>query len=48
MEVQARFRTVYSKEAIDFLGQLSPKIKEKIIYNITKAKFVIDRNFSKN
>ena len=42
MEVKAKFKVVYSKEADDFLNHLPSKIKDKIIYNIAKAKFVID------
>ena len=41
MEVKAKFKVVYSKEADDFLNHLPSKIKDKIIYNIAKAKFVI-------
>lgn len=33
---------LYSKDADDFLNNLPTKIKDKIIYNIAKAKFVID------
>lgn len=42
MEIKAKFKVVYSKEADDFLNHLPLKIKDKIIYNIAKAKFVID------
>ncbi|WP_195372443.1 MULTISPECIES: type II toxin-antitoxin system RelE/ParE family toxin [Parabacteroides] len=42
MEAKAKFKTVYSKDADDFLNHLPPKIKDKIIYNIAKAKYVID------
>ena len=34
--------SIYSKDADDFLNDLPTKIKDKIIYNIAKAKFVID------
>lgn len=39
---KAKFKVIYSKDADDFLIQLPQKIKEKIIYNIAKSKFVID------
>lgn len=39
---KAKFKVIYSKDADDFLNQLPQKIKEKIIYNIAKSKFVID------
>lgn len=42
MEVKAKFRIIYSKEADDFLNQLPRAIKEKIIYNIAKSKYLID------
>lgn len=42
MEIKAKFRVIYSKEADDFLNQLPLKVKNKIIYNIAKSKFVID------
>lgn len=40
--MEARFKIVYSKEADDFLNKLTPKVRDKIIYNIAKSKFVID------
>ena len=42
MEEKAKFKIIYSKDADDFLNDLPTKIKDKIIYNIAKAKFVID------
>ena len=42
MEAKAKFKIVYSEEADNFLNQLPPKVKDKIIYNIAKSKFVID------
>ena len=42
MEEKAKFKIIYSKDADDFLNNLPTKIKDKIIYNIAKAKFVID------
>ncbi|MEJ8780642.1 MULTISPECIES: type II toxin-antitoxin system RelE/ParE family toxin [Butyricimonas] len=40
--MEAKFKVVYSEDADDFLNRLPKKIKDKIIYNIAKAKFVID------
>lgn len=37
-----KFKVIYSKEADEFLGSLSVKAREKILYNVRKAKFVID------
>lgn len=42
MEAKAKFRIIFSGEADDFLSQLPLKIKDKIIYNISKSKFFID------
>ena len=42
METKAKFKIVYSKEADDFLNQLPQKVRDKIIYNIAKSKYVID------
>ena len=37
-----RFKVRYSQEADKFLDSLPVKAKEKILYNIRKAKYVID------
>lgn len=42
MEAKTKFKVVYSKDADDFLNQLPQKIRDKIIYNIAKSKYVID------
>lgn len=42
MEAEEKFKIVFSGEADDFLSRLPLKIKEKIIYNISKSKFFID------
>lgn len=39
---KAKFKIVFLGEADDFLSLLPLKIKEKIIYNISKSKFFID------
>ena len=44
---QPKFKIVYSGEVIDFLNSLNEKVKEKIIFNINKSKYVIDI-FSRN
>ena len=40
MEEKAKFKIIYSKDADDFLNNLPTKIKDKIIYNIAKAKLL--------
>ena len=47
MELKAKFRIVYSKEVDDFLTQLDQKVKDKILYNIAKSKYVIDTDVFK-
>lgn len=47
MERKARFRIVYSKEAIDFLESLDERAREKIAYNISKAMYVVDKELFK-
>lgn len=41
-EVKARFKVVYSEEADRFLQRLPLKVRSKIIYNILKARYVLD------
>ena len=44
---QPKFKIVYSEEVIDFLNSLNEKVKEKIIFNINKSKYVIDNDLFK-
>ena len=43
----AKFTVVFLEEAAKFLDGLSEKLRDKIIYNITKAKFSNDKNLFK-
>jgi len=47
MEIKAYFKIVYSTVADDFLNELDPKVKDKILYNIAKSKYVIDTELFK-
>ncbi len=47
METKEKFKVIYSREADNFLQGLSPKVRDKIIYNIMKAQFVLDPNLFK-
>ena len=38
-----KFKIVYSSEVISFLNGLNDKAKAKIMYNINKCKYVIDK-----
>lgn len=42
MEIKMKFRIIYSKTADDFLCRLKPEVKDKIIGNIAKVKYIID------
>lgn len=48
MEAKAKFKIIYSEETIQFLNSLDVKVKAKIMYNINKSKYVLERSFSKN
>ena len=44
---QPKFRIIYSEEVLDFLNSLNEKAKEKIMYNINKSKYVVDKRLFK-
>jgi len=43
-----KFKVEFLEEAAEFLDSLDEKVRDKIIYNITKARFQMKKNFSKN
>ena len=47
MEAKVRFKIIYSEETIKFLNSLDEKAKAKIMYNIDKSKYVIDKELFK-
>ena len=47
MEAKVRFKIIYSEETIKFLNSLDEKAKVKIMYNINKSKYVIDKELFK-
>ena len=47
METKAKFNVILSSEASDFLEGLNYKIREKIIYNISKYTYNIDNELFK-
>ena len=47
MEGKPRFNVAYLKEAIEFLESLPPKAREKVAYNITKSRYVLDKELFK-
>lgn len=44
---QPEFEIIYSEEVIKFLNSLENKVKEKIMFNINKRKYVIDNELFK-
>ncbi len=47
MEAKERFRIIYSEETVNFLESLDEKAREKIMYNVNKSKYVIDKTLFK-
>lgn len=47
MEVQAKFKIIYSDEIIHFLNTLEIKARSKILYNINKCKYIVDKSLFK-
>lgn len=47
MEARAKFKIIYSEETIQFLNSLDVKVKAKIMYNINKSKYVLDKELFK-
>lgn len=47
MELKAKFQIAYMEEAIKFLESLPPKAKNKIVYNIGKSMYSIDKDIFK-
>lgn len=47
MEEKARFKIIYSDETIKFLNSLPEKAKAKIMYNVDKSKYMIDKELFK-
>lgn len=42
-----KFKIIYSDEVLNFLNTLDNKVKEKIMFNINKSKYVIDKELFK-
>lgn len=47
MEEKEKFKIIYSEETIEFLNGLDVKARTKIMYNINKSKYVIDKELFK-
>ena len=44
---QPKFEIIYSEEVIRFLNSVENKVKEKIMFNINKSKYIIDNELFK-
>lgn len=47
MEEKEKFKIIYSNETIDFLNRLDVKARSKIMYNVNKSKYIIDKELFK-
>lgn len=47
MEQKPKFQIAYMEEAIEFLEGLPPKAKNKVVYNIGKSMYSIDKEIFK-
>ena len=47
MEVKEKFKVVYYTDVIAFLQKIDFKTRQKIIYNIDKARYTLDPNLFK-
>lgn len=45
--MKAKFKILYTEEAMDFLKNLNPKVQDKIAYNINKCRFYPDKELFK-
>ena len=47
MEVKPKFEISYTEEVLEFLNSLDAKIREKIMYNVGKSRYVLDPDLFK-
>lgn len=47
MEAKEKFKIIYSDEVINFLNALNVKVRNKIVYNINKSKYILDKDLFK-
>lgn len=46
-KMEAKFKVIYSADAWDFLHSLPEKVQDKIAYNISKSRYLIDNKLFK-
>jgi phage-related protein len=47
MELKANFDVIYMQEALDFLEKLPEKVQDKIAFNISKSRYLLDKDLFK-
>lgn len=47
MEVKPKFNIIYSEDVLIFLNSLADKAKAKILYNINRSKYILDKKIFK-
>jgi len=47
MEVKPKFSIIYSEDVLVFLNSLADKAKAKILYNINRSKYILDKKIFK-
>ncbi len=47
MDAQPRFKIIYSAETIEFLDRIEEKAKAKILFNVNRSKYILDKSLFK-
>lgn len=47
MEAKPKFNIIYLEDAIAFLESLNDKVRDKVMYNVRKSKYVLDKELFK-
>ncbi len=47
MKALPKFKIIYSEETIDFLNNLEEKARAKILFNVNKSKYILDKSLFK-
>jgi phage-related protein len=47
MELKPKFDIIYSEDAMQFINSLDAKARDKIVYNLDKSRYVIDKELFK-
>lgn len=47
MEAKPKFNIIYLEDAIAFLESLNEKVRDKVMYNVWKSKYLLDKELFK-